>query len=104
MKKRREVMKKVMKLIGRTIEEIAVHSIEIIQGIEIKITKEEIVQDSIETEAIQDTGKEEAKTDIEESQVNTRPNIITEKIRSIITIEASTIEARVEKGQQVETE
>ena len=58
----------------------------------------------METKAIQDTGKEEAKIDIVESQEITRQSITTEKIRSITMIKALPIEARVERGQQVETE
>ena len=58
----------------------------------------------METEVIQDTGKEEARIDIEESQEITEPSITTEKIRSITMIETSPKEARVERGQQAETE
>ena len=103
-KKRNVVMKKVMKLIGWTIEEITVHSIETIQGIEIKIIKEKIVQDSMEIEAIQDIGKEEAKRDLKDIKDNTKLSTITEKTRSITTTKDSTAGARGEKDWIVETE
>ena len=97
-------MKKLTKLIGWTLTEITVHSIETIQGIEIKIIEEEIVQVSMETEVVQDIGKEEAKRDLREIKDDTKPSIITEKTRSITMTKDSTTEVKVEKDQIVETE
>ena len=58
----------------------------------------------METEVVQDIGKEEAKRDLREIKDDTKPSIITEKTRSITMTKDSTTEVKVEKDLIVETE
>ena len=77
--------------------EITVHTIETIQKIEIKIIKVETVQGLVETEAVQDIGKEETQKDSKDIKDHTKRSIIIEKTRSIIMTKVLTVEAGVEK-------